>query len=81
MKYIKSFQLGKNKLTDNLINQVKTSFKNTELIKVSILQSCTRNREEAKIIAEQLTQKLGKNFTSRLIGYTIILKKWRKPRK
>lgn len=74
-----SFQLGKNGLTDNFINSIAKTFKNHELVKVSVLKSCSRNREEIKKINLKLCEQLGslckKKFISRIVGYTIFIKK------
>jgi ribosomal protein L17 len=47
-------------------------------VKIVVLKSCCRNREELKNYSEKILKRLGKNYTSRIIGYTIIVKKWRK---
>ncbi|MCX6750795.1 MAG: hypothetical protein NTZ83_05030 [Candidatus Pacearchaeota archaeon] len=42
------------------------------------MRSCCRDREELKKINEEILEKIGKNYTSRIIGYTIVVKKWRR---
>jgi hypothetical protein len=44
------------------------------------INSSTRDRKKAVEIAEELIKNLGKNFTYKLIGYVIVVMKWRKPR-
>lgn len=78
MPTIREIQLGKNGLTDGFIESLKNHFTKTQNIKVSVLRSFCRDREELKKISEELLDKLGKNYTAKTIGYTIILKKWRK---
>jgi len=77
-----SYQLGKKGLTENFVSSLEKTFKNHDLIKISILRSCSRNREEVRKMADeicsQLTSKFNKTFTYRLIGYTITMRKWRK---
>ena len=80
-KGIICFQLGKNSLNGNFLETLRKSFKNREIVKVSVLQSCSRNRQEIKEIAENIIKNLGENFTHKIIGFTIIIRKWRKPRK
>jgi RNA-binding protein YhbY len=81
MKPVKRFQIGKNRLTPGFIEQIKKCFDSGEdIIKISILKSSTRDRKKAVEIAEELIKNLGKNFTYKLIGYVIVVMKWRKPR-
>ncbi len=81
MRPIKKLQIGKSGLTEQFIGQVKNIFKNETMIKVTLLHSSTRNKVEAIKIAETIIDKLGKNYTFKLIGYTLTLKKWRKPQR
>jgi RNA-binding protein YhbY len=76
---IAQIQLGKNGITENFVETLKNHFKKHETVKVSVLKSCTRNREEIKKIEKKILDGLGKNYTSKKIGYTLSLKKWRKP--
>ncbi len=78
MKKIAVAQIGKNGVTDNFIETLKTYFKNHNSVRISVLKSGTRDRKELKRIAEEIPKKLGENFTSRAIGFTIIVRKWRK---
>ena len=61
---IRQMQLGKSGITENFMNSLKNQFKNSQVIKIK----------------DELLEKLGKNFTARIIGFTIILRKWRKAR-
>lgn len=81
MAIIGQIQLGKQGLTDNFIGSLKDHFANHRIVKVSVLRSCCRNKKELKEINEVILKKLGKNFTSKMIGYTIVFKKWRKARR
>lgn len=80
MPVIRQIQLGKNGISENFINSLKNQFNDCNNVKVSVLHSCCRNKEELKKISEEILDKLGNNFTARTIGYTIVLKKWRKAR-
>jgi len=75
-------QLGKNSLTPGFLELVSKTFKKHDLVKITILKSCCRDRKEAKIIAETLCNELKKihkkKFIYKLIGYTINIKKWRR---
>ena len=90
---IRQMQLGKSGITENFMNSLKNQFKNSQVIKISVLKSATRDRKEIEKIRDELLEKLGKNFessqaaekfhgnfTGRIIGFTIILRKWRKAR-
>lgn len=81
MKPQKKLQIGKNGLTKEFIKQVEVIFKNTESIRISILSSCTRKKEEAKKIGDELVDALGKNFTYKLVGYVLVVRKWRKDKR
>jgi RNA-binding protein YhbY len=72
-------QVGKKGVTENFIETLKHHFKNHMNIKISVLKSATRNREELKKISEKVLRGLGDNYTSKVIGFTIVVKKWRKP--
>ena len=79
MQPISQVQLGKNGVTANFIETLKTHFKNHKDVRIVVLKSCCRDRNEIKDISEKILEKLGKNYTAKRIGYTIFVKKWRKP--
>ncbi|MBT96694.1 hypothetical protein CMI49_01190 [Candidatus Pacearchaeota archaeon] len=79
MKTIGQRQLGKNGITTNFIETLKNNFKNYENIKISVLRSAGHEKSKVKEYSEDILRKLGKNYTSKIIGFTIIIKKWRKP--
>lgn len=78
VKQLKRLQIGKNGLTDAFVEQVRTFFKNETLLKISILKSACRDKDEARKIGDELVGKLGKNFNYRLIGYVLTIKKFRR---
>ncbi len=78
---IRKLQIGKNGMTDGFIEQVKTAFKNCEQIRISILKSCGRDKVAARGMGNKLVDTLGKNFTFRLLGYVLVVQKWRKARR
>ncbi|MEA3413934.1 MAG: hypothetical protein U9Q99_00195 [Nanoarchaeota archaeon] len=77
---IKELQLGKNGITENFITTLKKYFDNVRTVKISVLSSARENKEDVKEYSKEILQKLGMNYTAKVIGFTIILKKWRKPR-
>jgi RNA-binding protein YhbY len=77
---MKRLQLGKNGLSPEFINQVKSIFEDSKetMVKVSILKSACRDKKEAEKIAQDLVASLGKNYDYKLIGYVMTVKKFRK---
>ncbi len=78
MQIIRQIQLGKNGLTESFIGNLKHHFDICKNVKISVLKSCCRDKEEIKKINDKILEKLGNNYTSRIMGYTIIVKKWRR---
>jgi len=67
-----TFQIGKNGLTDGVIESLSLALKHHKQVRISVLKSACRDRDELKKIALKLREKLPvKNH--RIIGYTIIL--------
>jgi len=79
MPKLGQIQLGKNGLTDNFIITLKNHFKKHDNVKISVLKSCCRDKDELKKMSKDILNKLGENYTAKTIGYTIAIKKWRKP--
>lgn len=77
---IREIQLGKNGITENFINTLKTYFDRVRTVKVSVLPSARESKEDVKKYSEELLDKMGVYYTVKVIGFTITLKKWRKPR-
>ena len=77
-KKIGTLQIGKQGITDNFISSLKKQFDTHENIKISVLRSATRNREDMKKLSNEILEKLGKKFTAKTIGFTIVIKKWRR---
>ena len=71
-------QLGKNGITENFIETLKDHFKNHENVKISILKSAGHEKNKVLGYSEKILEKLGKNYTARVLGFTISLKKWRR---
>ena len=78
MPAIRQIQLGKNGITENFIGSLKHQFDKCKNVKISVLRSCCRDKTELKEISEEILKKLGNNYTTKIIGYTIVAKKWRK---
>ncbi len=79
MPPLAKIQLGKNGLTENFIQTLKSHFEKHTTVKVSVLKSAER-----KMIQDYRTKmlkELGPNYTAKIIGFIITLKRWRKPQK
>ena len=74
-------QLGKNGITESFIETLKKYFENHEQVRLSVLKSAREKREDMKKHSEEILDKLGKNYTAKIIGFKIILKKWRKDKR
>lgn len=83
MPAINQIQIGKQGITDNFIETLKNHFKRSRTIKISVLKNARPEGKEGKIkvkeYAETLLKSLGNNYSARVIGFTIALKKWRHP--
>ncbi len=78
MKQIKKLQIGKNGLTPEFIEQVKSIFKKEKLIKISILKSACRDKNKADKMAKELIEALGHKYGYKLVGYVVMITKYRK---
>ena len=70
-------QIGKNKLTDDFIKNLENQFKTKRDVKVTVLASARKSKQDVKEYEKQILEKLGKKYSARTIGFTIMLKKWR----
>jgi len=75
----KTIELNKNGVSDNLVETLKSHFKNHINVKVVLLKSFSRDKSKIKKTAEEIVNELGNNYTYRILGFTIFIKKWRKP--
>ncbi len=74
-------QLGKNGITDNFIQTLKLHFQKHEHVRISVLKSAGHEKGKIKKYSDEILEKLGSHYTARIIGFKIILKKWRKARR
>ncbi|PIN78079.1 hypothetical protein COV15_00250 [Candidatus Woesearchaeota archaeon CG10_big_fil_rev_8_21_14_0_10_34_12] len=74
-------QIGKKGLNKESLTAIENLFKTHANMRISVLKSASGERKEIEEIAEKIKHHLGKNYTFRIIGFTIILKKWKKPQK
>lgn len=71
-------QIGKNGITENLLKTIEDHFKKHENVKISVLKSAGHDREKVREYSEKILDSLGKRYTSKIVGFTIFLKKWRR---
>ena len=74
-------QLGKNGVTDNFVGTLKTYFKTRDIVKISVLKSAGHSKEKVKEYSEKILDKLGVYYTSKMIGFVIVIRKWRKSKR
>ena len=74
-------QLGKKGLTKEFLEGIKKRFEKPSIknIKVSVLKSARESREDLKKYNQEIKTFLGPKFTTRIMGFSIFIKKWRKP--
>jgi RNA-binding protein YhbY len=79
-----NIQLGKQGITENFISSLKNYFKTRQNVRISVLKSARdegkEGKKQVKEYSEKILEKLGKNYTAKIIGFVIVLKKWRKAR-
>ena len=78
MKQIKKLQMGKNGLSPEFIDQVKSIFEKETLVKIAILKSACRDKKDAEKIGKDLVNELGKKYDYKLVGYVLTVIKYRK---
>lgn len=73
-----TIQIGKNGLTSGIIESLKLAFITHKVVKIPVLKSARSNREDVQKIADKILEKLGRKYSSKIIGFTIIIMKFRK---
>ena len=73
------FQIGKSGVTPGVAQSLLLAFKTHKQIRISVLKSSGRNRENIENMAQELIKGLLSasqlNFDYKVIGFTIILRK------
>lgn len=73
-----TMQIGKHGLNEGFFEVLRNNFKNHVMVRVSVLRSASRNKEEIYDMAEKIVGVLGRNYDYRAIGFTILVKKHKK---
>ncbi len=71
-------QIGQKGLTDEFIENLKKAFNNVENVRINLLKSAGHDKSKVKQYSDEILEKLGRKYTAKIIGFTIITKKWRK---
>ena len=74
----KQIQLGKQGVTDSFIENLKLYFKKFQIVRVSVLKGAGHNKLKVKEYSEIILEKLGKKYKSRIVGFTIVVMKFKK---
>lgn len=78
VKNLGTMQMGKQGLTENFFRTLKERFTTHRNVRISVLRSAGREKERIREFSSRILEELGKNYTSKIVGFTIFLKKWRK---
>lgn len=81
---VTNVQLGKAGISDNFIETIRNSFKRHSTVKVSVLQSFSRDKADIKKAATEICEGIGTEkfeYKSRIIGFTITLFRFRRKSK
>ena len=81
MERIGHMQLGKQGLTENFLGTLEHHFDNHRNVKVSVLASAGHDKATVKEYSEKILEKLGDHYTTKIVGFTIFVKKWRKAKR
>ena len=81
MQLITSIQVGKKGMNDELVETIKDRFKRHKNVKVVFLKNSARDKRKIKKAAEDIIKELGPTYTYRILGFTLFIKKWRKPKR
>ena len=75
-------QIGKKGLTSEFIEDVRNRLEEhrNATVRIAVLKSARSGKEDVKKYADELTSKLGTQYTAKTLGFTVLLKKWRKAR-
>ncbi len=85
MVIVGNVQLGKNGLTKNFFLTLENQFRTHENVKIHVLKSARgegkQGKEKVKEFSKKILEELGRRYTAKIVGFTIIIKKWRKAKR
>ena len=77
MMFQKQIQLGKQGVTESFIENLKGYFEKFQIVRISVLKSAGHDKIKVKEYSENILDKLGKNYKSRIVGFTIVVMKFK----
>jgi len=77
-EFQRQIQIGKQGITENFISTLKEYFKNAKIVRISVLKNARHDKEKVKEYCDKILKNLGKKYDARVIGFTIVVKKFRK---
>lgn len=69
------FQIGKFGITSGVIGAIELALKNHNVVRISVLKSSGRDRNSIEQTANEIRNQLKIPCSTRIIGFTIILRK------
>jgi RNA-binding protein YhbY len=72
---IPTFQIGKNGISENVVETLNNMLEKHKHIRISFLKSSGRSKENLKEMVEHLSNKLAYPTQSRIIGFTLALRR------
>ncbi|MBS3074629.1 YhbY family RNA-binding protein [Candidatus Pacearchaeota archaeon] len=73
-----TIQLGKAGYNEGSRENIKKALEHHNNIKVVVLRSYIRDREQMDELVNRILNDLGEKYTARVVGYSIFLKKWKR---
>jgi len=71
-------QLGKQGITENFITTLKNHFNKHTNVKIHVLKNARSDKESLKKYEKDILKKLGEKYTSKILGFSIFIKRWRR---
>lgn len=68
--------IGKNGLTDGVLNQIKDILKTRKSARISMLKTAVSNKVEAKAVSDKIMASIGDGYRSKLIGHTLVIHRY-----
>jgi RNA-binding protein YhbY len=73
-------QLGKSGVTEGFIQSLTNALSTHERARITVLKNASHDRLKVNQMAKEITEKLTKTYAYKIIGFTIILIKTKKPK-
>jgi len=71
--FVAKFQIGKQGLTEGVLESLKMALKNHKQVRISILKSTGRDKNKMEEIVTELKGKIPGKNNYRILGFTIII--------